>query len=169
MERKTYSLNDGREINLRPLQAKDREQLDQLYQSMSQNQYGWTDQQKKEKIDQKFMFPDYFINLVTEHNNSVIGFGDIMKDPQKKYGELNIHIHKDFQGVGLGTAMMIILLKEATEQQLHHINLQVAAGNRRAIHLFRKFGFQEKQKTRETSRIEEQDVIYMSKTLTTWK
>jgi ribosomal protein S18 acetylase RimI-like enzyme len=136
---------------------------------MSQDQYRWTDQQKIEKIDQKFMFPDYFINLVTEHNNSVVGFGDIQKDPQKKIGFLNIHIHKDFQGVGLGTAMMIILLKEATEQQLHHINLQVAAGNRRAIHLFRKFGFQEEQKKGETSRIDEQDIISMMKTLTSWK
>lgn len=169
MERKTYSLNDGREINLRPLQGEDREQLVELYLSMSQDQDRWTDQQKIEKVDQKFLFPDYFINLVTAHNNRVIGFGDIQKDSQKKCGELNIHIHKNFQGVGLGTAMMIILLKEATEQQLHHINLQVAAGNRRAIHLFRKFGFQEKQETREPSRLDEQDIIYMSKTLTTWK
>jgi ribosomal protein S18 acetylase RimI-like enzyme len=168
MERKSYNLNDGREINLRPLQGKDREQLEQLFHSMSQNQNGWTDLQKIEKIDQKFEFPDYFINLVTEHNNSVIGFGEIQKDPQKKIGELNIHVHKDFQGVGLGTAIMIILLKEATEQKLHHIDLQVAAGNRRAIHLFMKFGFQVKQKTEEKSRVGEKDVIHMSKTLTTW-
>jgi RimJ/RimL family protein N-acetyltransferase len=136
---------------------------------MSQDQHVWTDQIKIEKIDQKFLFPDYFINLVTMHNNRVIGFGDIQKDPKKKVGELNIHIHKDFQGVGLGTAMMIILLKEATEQQLHIINLQVDAGNRKAIHLFRKFGFQEKQETREPSNVEEQNIIQMSKTLTTCK
>jgi RimJ/RimL family protein N-acetyltransferase len=167
MERKTYRLNDGREINLRPLQAEDRDQLVKLYSSMSEEQYRWTGQQKKDKVEQKFMFPDYFINLVTEHNKKLIGFGDIQKDPKKKNGDLNIHIHKDFQGVGLGTAMMIVLLKEATEQKLRLINLQVAAGNRRAIHLFRKFGFQEKQKDRETSKIIEKGVIFMSKTLTT--
>jgi ribosomal protein S18 acetylase RimI-like enzyme len=166
MERKSYNLNDGREINLRPLQGKDREQLEQLFHSMSQIQNGWTNLLNIGKIDQKFEFPDYFINLVTEHNNNVVGFGEIQKDPQKKMGELNIHVHEDFQGVGLGTAIMIILLKEATEQQLHHIDLHVAAGNRRAIHLFRKFGFQEQPKKVETPRFGEKDVIHMSKILT---
>ena len=134
MEKKTYTLNDGREVNIRPLESRDRDQLIHLYQSMSPQALRWTPNPPTEQqIDQKIRFPDYQINLVTEHNEQVIGYGEIQKDPEKKNGELNIHLHQDYHGVGLGTSMMIILLKDATEQQLHQINLQVAADNRAAV------------------------------------
>jgi ribosomal protein S18 acetylase RimI-like enzyme len=166
MERKTYTLNDGREINFRSLQSTDREQLIKFYRSMSENALRWTSPPNDEEINQKIRFPDHYVSLVTEHNNKVIGYGEIQKDSQKLDGELNIHIHQDYQGVGLGTTMMIMLLKDATDQMLHKINLKVAPENRRAVRLFMKFGFQERKTTKKTYSKEEHDTIFMSKILT---
>ncbi|MFC1802697.1 GNAT family N-acetyltransferase [Thermoproteota archaeon] len=166
MERKTYTLNDGREINFRPLQPTDREQLIQFYRSMSENALRWTNPPTDKEIDQKIRFSDYFVSLVTEHDKKVIGYGEIQKDSRRLDGELNIHIHQDYQGVGLGTTMMIMLMKDATDQKLHKINLKVAAENRRAVHLFMKFGFQEQKTTKETYSNKEHNTIFMSKALT---
>ena len=58
--------------------------------------------------------------------------------------------------------MMIMLLKEATDEHLHSINLHVAAENMKAVQLFIKFGFQE-QKTKGS--IEQKDIIHMIKKL----
>ncbi len=165
MEQKTYTLNDGREVHLRPLQPSDNEQLIQLYGSMSDSALRWTKAPTGEEIEQVIQFPDYYISLVTEHDNRIIGHGEIKKDSKKWNGELNIHLHQDYHGVGLGTMMMIALMSDATEQDLHTLNLQVAVENRKAVRLFRKFGFQQLSMIRESSRGEEHDAFLMSKIL----
>jgi RimJ/RimL family protein N-acetyltransferase len=165
MEHKTYTLNDGREVHLRSLQPSDREQVVQLYRSMSDSALRWTKAPTGEQIEQIIRYPDYYISLVTEHNYTIIGHGEIKKDSEKRNGELNIHLHQDYHGVGLGTVMMIALMSEANEQSLHGINLQVAAENRKAVSLFRKFGFQQQGTVKETSRGVEHDAYLMSKVL----
>ena len=165
MELKTYTLNDGREVHLRPLLPSDKEQLVQLYGSMSDSALRWTKAPTAEEIEQIIQYPDYYISLVTEHDNRIIGHGEIKKDSQKWNGELNIHLHQNYHGVGLGTVMMIALMSEANGQDLHTLNLQVAAENRKAVRLFRKFGFQQLSTIRETSRGEEHDAFLMFKIL----
>ena len=165
MEQKTYTLNDGREVHLRPIKPSDKEQLVQLYRSMSDSALRWTKAPTREQIEQIIQYPDYYISLVTEHDDRVIGHGEIKKDSEKRNGELNIHLHQDYHGVGLGTVMMIALMSDANGQALHRINLQVAAENRKAVRLFRKFGFQQQSTIRETSRGAEHDAYLMSKVL----
>ena len=141
MERKTYTLNDGREVKIRPTTLEDKNQLKELYHVIAErlNQ----DIPSAQQFNQRFQFPDYYISLVTENNGNIIGYGEIREDPNKQNGVLQIHVHPDFQRLGLGTAMMIILLKEATEKKLQVINLKVESENTGAIALFRKFGFQQ--------------------------
>lgn len=145
---KTLTLNDGRLIKLRPMTLLDEEGLADLYREVQ----GETERVKvpsEEELYRKFRFPDYYISIITEHDGTVVGYGEILKDPEKKNGELQIHIHREYQGVGLGTAIMILLLKEATDQKLQRIDLEVSAENQAAIHLFRKFGFQQVKSVRE--------------------
>jgi RimJ/RimL family protein N-acetyltransferase len=61
--------------------------------------------------------------------------------------------------------MMIALMSDATGQDLHRINLKVAAENRKAVRLFRRFGFQQQGTIRERFGNEEHDAFIMSKTL----
>jgi len=165
MEHKTYKLNDGREINIRAIQSSDNAQLNRFYGSLSQGALRWITPPTCDDLEQRFRYPDYFIGLVTVHDGNVCGYGEIIKDSEKYDGELQIHIHQDYQGVGLGTSMMIMLVKEATDHHLHSINLKVAAENTKAVHLFRKFGFQEMHSTQELYGGEEHDTLHMSKML----
>ena len=165
MEHKTYKLNDTREVHLRPLKPSDREGLVQMYESMSKSALKWTKAPTRDEIDQIIQFPDYYISLITEHDGRIIGHGEIKMDADKKDGELNIHLHLDFQGVGLGTVMMIALMNDATAHDVYNVNLQVAAENRKAVRLFRKFGFQQRDTIKETFSGEVHDAYVMSKAL----
>ena len=80
-------------------------------------------------------------------------------------GELKIHIHGDYQGAGLGTAIMIMLVHEATDEKLHRIQLKVDSSNTRAINLFRKFGFIEKPR-KETRKNNQPETLHMARILT---
>lgn len=165
MEQKTYTLNDGREINIKPLTKKDSELLSKFYSSLSENTLRWIQTPTRDQISERVRYPDYFINLIVNHKEDIVGYGEIQKDPEKLNGTLNIHIHQDYQGVGLGTAMIIMLLKEATEQKLHSVKLQVSSENLAAIHLFLKFGFQEQYTTKETYVGGTCDTLHMVKIL----
>ena len=165
MEHKTYKLNDGREIDIRAIQSSDNEQLNQFYSSLSEAALRWITPPTCDDLKQRFRYPDYFIGLVTVHGGIVCGYGEIIKDSEKYDGELQIHIHQDYQGVGLGTSMLIMLVKEATDHHLHSINLKVAAENTKAVHLFRKFGFQEMHSTQELYGGEKHDTLHMSKAI----
>lgn len=57
------------------------------------------------------------ISYVAEHNNSIIGFGDITND-----GYLDrLFIHKDFQNCGVATAILNRLEEEARAQNIKEI------------------------------------------------
>ena len=117
------------------------------------------------QIDDKFSYPDYYISFVIVYEDKVVGYGEILKDAEKRDGELLIHIKDGYQSAGLGTAMMIMLVKEATEQRIHAIHLRVAASNTKAVHLFRKCGFQEQHTTQDMYSGELHDTLHMVKVL----
>jgi len=161
MEQKVYTLNDGREIQLRSVNPDDKNSLLGFCDSMS----GY-DIPTCLDLENVFRYPLYYINLVIKHNDKIVGYGEIMKSPDMRDGELKIHIHGDYQGAGLGTAMMIMLVHEATDEQLHSINLRVDSSNLRAIHLFRKSGFIDETIEKEVINGAPRETLYMIRTLT---
>ncbi|MEG3870387.1 ribosomal protein S18-alanine N-acetyltransferase [Microcoleus sp. Z1_B5] len=52
-------------------------------------------------------------------------------------------IHPQFQGQGLGQALLLALLKSACERQLERATLEVRESNLAAVYLYKKFGFKE--------------------------
>ena len=52
-------------------------------------------------------------------------------------------IHPQFQGQGLGQALLLALLKSACERQLERSTLEVRESNLAAVYLYKKFGFKE--------------------------
>jgi len=160
MEQKVYTLNDGREIQLRSVNPEDKKSLLGFCELMS----GY-DIPTCLDLENVFRYPLYYINLVINHNDKIVGYGEIMKSPDMRDGELKIHIHGDYQGAGLGTAMMIMLVHEATDEQLHSVHLKVDSSNTRAINLFRKSGFIEKPR-KETRNNNQPEILHMARTLT---
>lgn len=57
-------------------------------------------------------------------------------------GSIGIMIHRDYQNIGVGTALMEALLDVADNWlMLIRVELTVFEDNKRAIHLYEKFGF----------------------------
>lgn len=160
MEQKEYALNDGRKIELRSVCPDDKQSLLGFCELM-----GGYDIPTCLDIDNVFRFPLYYINLVIIHNDKVVGYGEIMKSPDMRDGELKIHIHGDYQGAGLGTAMMIMLVHEASAEKLHSIHLKVDSSNTRAIHLFRKSGFIEETIKKEIIHGKPRETLHMVRML----
>ena len=161
MEQKVYTLNDGREIQLRSVDSDDKKSLLGFCELM-----GGYDIPTCLDLDNVFRYPLYYINLVIQHNTRIVGYGEIMKSPDMRDGELKIYIHGDYQGAGLGTAMMIMLVHEATTEQLHSIHLKVDSSNTNAIHLFRKSGFREEKVEKTVLDGTQRETLHMIRTLT---
>lgn len=100
--------------------------------------------------------------LLAEHDNEVVGMLNFRRSKSKKVNHLGyfgITIQEKHCDQGLGSKMMKQFLKWAEEEPgLEKICLEVFAYNQRAIHLYRRFGFQEEG--RKVKHIKRKDGTY---------
>ena len=140
------TLRDQRTVTIRTLQPQDKDKLHHMYNTMTPqalrySMHPYTPNLIRTWINNR----NNLISLVAEHNNNIIGYAEIQKHPTprlKGITDLNIYLHQDYHQQGLGTAMLIHLLNQAQQQNIHKVNLQVVADNHPAIRLFQKLGFQ---------------------------
>jgi RimJ/RimL family protein N-acetyltransferase len=59
------------------------------------------------------------------------------------FGEIGMHVDRDWRGRGVGSALIQAAIGLAREQNLHKLSLEVFAHNAAAIGLYRKCGFVE--------------------------
>ena len=101
---------------------------------------------------------DFIMNMDSEHhqfvaigkdkneNDIIIGTAGLMVStiPRMRHsGSVGIMIHKDYQDMGVGTALMNALIDIADNWlMLIRVELSVFADNERAIHLYEKLGFE---------------------------
>ncbi len=85
--------------------------------------------------------------LVAEINNQMVGFLFFIPNAKKKNahtGEFGVNVHPDFQGIGIGQALVEALLAWAkTNAQIEKVFLNVFASNWKAIKLYKNLGFVE--------------------------
>ena len=142
----TVTLRDRRTITIRTLQPQDKDKLHHMYQSMSPealrySMVPYTPDRIRTWINNR----NNLISLVAEHDENIIGYAEIQKHTNQRLKgitDLNIYLHQDYHQQGLGTAMLIHLLNQAQQQNIHKVNLQVVADNHPAIRLFQKLGFE---------------------------
>jgi len=86
-------------------------------------------------------------------------------------GTLGMLVAKPYRELGLGTAMLTYLLAWAYDVGLEKVDLEVFSTNRRAINLYRKFGFIEEGRRRRAFRLLDRyaDDVMMGLFLTTPK
>ena len=80
--------------------------------------------------------------VVAEVKGSVIASSDIARQSgfQKHVGVVGIVIKNGFRELGIGTAMMRVLVEQAQEMGLKVLTLTAFASNKRAIHVYEKVG-----------------------------
>ena len=90
------------------------------------------------------MSPDQYM-LVAEVDGKVVGNIGIRrgKDRLAHVAGLGMSVHDDYQNSGIGTALMRAIL-DMTDNWLNirRVELDVYTDNLRAVHLYKKFGFQ---------------------------
>lgn len=79
-------------------------------------------------------------------NDVLIGFGGIRKKPKAddslKIVELcNLHLHPDYQGMGIGKKIAVALIQIAQERGYKTVELHVTATQQAALGLYKRLGF----------------------------
>lgn len=138
-------LKDGREVKLRFLKADDKNELFQMFSSMSDDALEWSMAPYTIDVIQRWISNlQNLIPLIAEYGKKVVGYAAIYRFPaprRKGVGDFGIYLHQDFHNVGLGTAMTERVLQLARTEKMHKIELGVVADNKIAIRLYKNFGF----------------------------
>ena len=77
------------------------------------------------------------------HDGKVVGWCDVVRDerPDRAHiGRLGIGILPEYRGQKIGARLLAATIADAFEKGLTRIDLEVYAGNARAIALYKKFG-----------------------------
>ncbi len=146
METFTVKLKDGRTVQIRMFQPQDKEKLIEMYESLPMTLCaGGMPPYTRERLEEGwFRNLQNITAIVAFHGDKIVGHAQIFKFPhprRKGTADLLTYIHQDFQGVGLGTAMLAKLIELAKKEGLHRLGLYVVADNKPAIHLYQKMGF----------------------------
>ena len=91
--------------------------------------------------------PDKYPLFVAEVNHSVIGWASLSpyrpgRDAFRHVAEISFYLHEDFQGKGLGTALIAYVLEKSNEYHFHQLIAMILDKNTHSIHLLKKFGFE---------------------------
>ncbi len=90
--------------------------------------------------------PEGLFNLVAVNNDRVVGMVGVETFPnrprRRHVGRIGITVHDEWQGKGVGTALMAAAVDLADNWlNLTRLELEVYADNAAAIHLYERFGF----------------------------
>ena len=93
-----------------------------------------------EGLLESFRRPEYLF-LVVEEEGKVIGYAGLSQVLDE--GDVTkIVVDEAYQGRGLGTLLVNALLQEGEKRGIQTFTLEVRAGNRAAIHVYEKLGFE---------------------------
>ena len=101
-----------------------------------------------EAVMRSFGPNDHMLTAVTEVNglSKVIALGGLhvaVKHRMRHSADISLIVHTNYQNAGIGRAILTQLLELADNWLLlKKVELEVAAGNSRAIHLYESLGFE---------------------------
>jgi acetyltransferase len=146
-----WKLKDGTEVILRPIRPEDEpiehEFIRGLSPETSQFRFFHVIKDLSHEDLVRFCNIDYdremaFIGETREGNKMIeIGVARLVLEPNKKQGEFAVVIADKYQGRGLGTKLINMLIEVAKEKGVEKIYAQVMAENTKMIRLVEKLGF----------------------------
>ncbi|HYA21929.1 MAG TPA: GNAT family N-acetyltransferase [Thermoproteota archaeon] len=154
-----WKLKDGTEVTLRPIRPEDEpielEFIRGLSEESSRFRFFQVIRDLPHEALVRFCNIDYdremaFIAETREANRRIeIGVGRLIMDPDKKRGEFAVVVADKYQGKGLGTKLIDMLISVAEEKGLGSIYGIVLPENANMIHLCEKLGFTVERKHEE--------------------
>ena len=147
-----YRLKDGTEVLLRPIRPEDEPLEAELIRGLSEETKRFRFFQVIKEITHEMLVRfcnidyDREMAIIAEYTDPKgkkrnVGVGRLIMDPSRKRGEFAVVVADDFQGKGLGTKLIDMLIEIANEKGLETIYGVVMPENTRMIELCKKLGF----------------------------
>ena len=153
-----FTLKNDMKVNFRPEQSGDTEMLWKMFSTLSEKSLSnMVPPFTRERIERWTSNIDYdkvlaIVAVIEEKNEQrIVGSASLRFYEQETYrhkGGLGITVHDDYQNMGIGSAMLKHLLDIAKMKKLTKVSLNVDADNDRAIHIYKKAGFEIEGKLR---------------------
>lgn len=150
----TYILKDGRTLTIREARTGDAQLfIDYLKKVGSESDFlTFNGDEIRVTANYEESFIRANINtyncllIMAEVDGKVVGnlhFGGGVRLRTRHAGEFGITVIKEYWGLGIGSYLMENMIEWAKESEIRKINLKVRSDNKRAIELYKKFGFAE--------------------------
>ena len=133
---------DGERVRLRPVRPDDREALLRVFADPTVVEW-WGD--AEESLREALQPEDNATPFVVEADGAVAGFIQCYeeREPMYRRAAIDIALHPDFAGRGLGPDAIRALARHLfTERGHHRLTIDPAVANLRAIAAYRRVGFQ---------------------------
>jgi aminoglycoside 6'-N-acetyltransferase len=130
----------GERVRLRPIVATDRARLREILGTPEVARW-WGD--PDQETDGLYTVEDGFTCYVIELDGVVVGLIQSCEelDPQYRHAGIDISVHPDFHGRGIGTDALRALARHLLDQGHHRLTIDPAASNETAIRVYTKVGF----------------------------
>jgi len=154
-EAKEITLKDGRTCILRSAEKQDAaEMLRYMVQVLSETPYLLSTSEefaqipleKEEAFIENTLAAERAVMITAFDGDRIIGSADLRSAGNRQRVQhrcgMGITILKEYWSVGLGSAMMEAVIDCAKQLGYEQLELEVISGNRRALSLYLKYGFQ---------------------------
>jgi aminoglycoside 6'-N-acetyltransferase len=132
----------GERITMRPLDAADVPALATLFAHPEVAH--WWPGENRARLEARLTEDDGIVAMVVELDGRLIGFIQYYEepDPDYRHAGIDIALHPDWCGQGLGTEAVRTLARHLFDDRGHHrIQIDPTVSNERAIRSYRKVGF----------------------------
>jgi acetyltransferase len=152
----SWKLNDGTLVSIRPIRPDDEPLLVEMHRALSERSVYYRyftvfkiDQRIAHERLSRICFSDYErdLALVAERCNAqtgrseIVGVGRLSRIPGSNEAEFALLVRDAWQGRGLGTQLLRMLIQVARDQKLARITATILSDNQEMQHLARKAGF----------------------------
>ncbi len=153
---KPWTLNDGRQVTIRPIRPEDESLIVDFHQYISEESFYFRyfhmmkleSRTSHERLT-RICFIDYDreMALVADYQDpdtgtqEILGLGRLSKIYGTNEAEFGMLIGDRYQGLGLGTELLQSLIDVGRQEQLSYITAEILPENRTMQHLCRKLGF----------------------------
>lgn len=146
----TSNLADGTDLRFRPIRPEDEPRVASFHETLSERSvylryFHWMKLEQRTHHDRltKICFIDYDrqMALIAEHGGDIVGIGRIVKSRTSEEAELAIIVSDHFQGKGVGTQLVALLIQFARDEKLKRITASVLHENVAMQRVFSKHGF----------------------------
>jgi len=154
-----FTMESGKRVDFRPVQSRDTEMLWRMFSTLSERSLSnLAPPFTRERVERWTSNIDYdkiltIVAVVEEKGEQrIVGSASLsinQREISRHTAELGIAVHDDYQNIGIGTAMLRHLLGIARVKKLRKLWLLVNTDNDRAVHIYKKAGFEIEGKLRD--------------------